>query len=261
MRPSHLLPIAGLTFGLLILAPFARGDGQPDPKQPPAKQPAKQPNADAKAPPVNLPITRVVLFNAGVGYFHREGDVTGDGRLDLRFEEVDVNDLLKSLILTDKDGGKVRAVTYDNRLPVDLTLKGFSVDVTENPTMGQLMHQVRGEKVEVSDKTGGITTGQIVSVERPAPPAMGPDPGELLNLLTDDGLQTFELKQLKKIKFVRPELQAEFKKALELLANARADNKKSVSVVFSGAGKRRVAVGYVTEAPLWKPSYRLSMAE
>ena len=261
MRPSHLLPIAGLTFGLLILAPFARGDGQPDPKQPPAKQPAKQPNADAKAPPVNLPITRVVLFNAGVGYFHREGDVTGDGRLDLRFEEVDVNDLLKSLILTDKDGGKVRAVTYDNRLPVDLTLKGFSVDVTENPTMGQLMHQVRGEKVEVSDKTGGITTGQIVSVERPAPPAMGPDPGELLNLLTDDGLQTFELKQLKKIKFVRPELQAEFKKALELLANARADNKKSVSVVFSGAGKRRVAVGYVTEAPLWKPSYRLSMDE
>ena len=47
---------------------------------------------------------------------------------------------------------------------------------------------------------------------------MGADPGELLNLLTEDGLQTVELKQLKKIKFVRAELQAEFKKALELLA-------------------------------------------
>src|SRR5204862_1869390 len=85
--------------------------------------------------------------------------------------------------------------------------------------------------------------------------------GEVLNVLTDDGLQTVELKQLKKIKFVRAELQADFKKALELLATARGDNKKAVSVVFSGAGKRKVAVGYVTEAPLWKPSYRLTVDE
>ncbi|MDB5311271.1 MAG: hypothetical protein JWO38_5473 [Gemmataceae bacterium] len=255
MRPSHLLPAVGLRFGLFLLAPLARGDSQPRPKLP---VPAPDPKAPA---PVTLPVTRIVLFNAGIGYFHREGDVTGDGRLDLRFAEADVNDLLKSLVLTDKDGGKVRAVTYDNRLPVDITLKTFAVDVTENPTVGQLMHQVRGEKVEVADKTGVVTVGQIVSVERPAPPPMGVDPGELLNLLTDDGLQTVELKQAKKIRFVRPELQAEFRKALELLASARGDNKKAVSVVFSGNGKRRVGVGYVTEAPLWKPSYRLSVDE
>ena len=264
MRPSHLLPVVALTFGLLILAPLARGDGQPDAKQPkpiPKELPKAAPlAADLKLPPAaSLPITRVVLFNAGVAYFHREGDITGDARLDLRFDEGDVNDLLKSLVLTDKDGGKVRAVTYDNRMPLDFTLKGFAVDVTENPTMGQLMHQVRGEKIEATDKTGVMTTGQIVSVERPAVPATGPDPGELVNLLTEDGLQTVELKQLKKIKFVRAELQAEFKKALEMLATARGDNKKAVSVVFSGAGKRKVAVGYVVEAPLWKPSYRLTV--
>jgi hypothetical protein len=264
MRPSHILLVVVLMFGLIPLAPLARGAGQPDTKQPKApKEPPKAlPLADAKLPPaVNLPITRIVLFNAGIGYFHREGDVTGEGRLDLRFDEADVNDLLKSLVLTDKDGGKVRAVTYDNRMPLDFTLKGFAVDVTENPTMGQLVHQVRGEKVEVTDKGGVVTAGQIVSVERPAPPAMGPDPGELVNLLTEDGLQTVELKHLKRIKFVRPELQAEFKKALELLATARGDNKKAVSVVFSGNGKRKVAVGYVTEAPLWKPSYRLTVDE
>ncbi|MBY0460948.1 MAG: DUF4139 domain-containing protein, partial [Gemmataceae bacterium] len=237
--------------------------------------------ADVKLPPAaNLPVTRVVLFTAGVAYFHREGDVTGDARLDLRFEESDVNDLLKSLVLTDKDGGKARAVTYDNRMPLDLTLKGFAVDVTENPTMGQLMHQVRGEKVEVTDNKGVVTVGQIVSVERPTTPAVivtprdedgvsrtipierpNPDRSEILNLLTEDGLQAVELKQLKKIKFVRAELQAEFKKALEMLASARGDNKKAVSVLFSGNGKRKVAVGYVVEAPLWKPSYRLSVDE
>lgn len=262
MRPSHLMPAVGLTFALMILAPLARGDGdgQPKPKQPAPKS-VPEKSADAKIPAVNLPITRVVLFNVGIGYFHREGEVTGEGRLDLRFDEGDVNDLLKSLVLTDKDGGKVRAVTYDNRMPLDFVLKGFAVDVTENPTMGQLMHQVRGEKIEVTNKAGVVTSGQIVSVERQPPPAMAPDPGEILNLLTDDGLQTVELKQLKKIKFVKPELQADFKKALELLATARGDNKKAVSVVFSGVGKRKVAIGYVSEAPLWKPSYRLTVDE
>lgn len=262
MRPTHLLPVVALTFGLAIIGPLARGDGQPDAKSKAIVKEVTKPAADVKLPPaVPLPITRVTLFNAGVAYFHREGEITGDARLDLRFDEADVNDLLKTLVLTDKDGGKVRAVTYDNRMPLDFTLKGFAVDVTENPTMGQLMHQVRGEKVEVTDKTGVMTVGQIVSVERPAIPATGPDPGELVNLLTEDGLQTVELKQLKKIKFVRAELQAEFKKALEMLATARGDNKKAVSVVFSGAGKRKVAVGYVSEAPLWKPSYRLSIDE
>jgi hypothetical protein len=264
MRLSHILPVVVLTFGLIPLAPLARGDGQPDNKAPKAapKEALKAPAGDAKLPPaVTLPVTRVVMFNAGIAYYHREGDVTGEGRLDLRFDEADVNDLLKSLVLTDKDGGKVRAVTYDNRMPLDFTLKGFAVDVTENPTMGQLMHQVRGEKVEISDRHGVATIGQIVSVERQPPPAMGPDPGEILNLLTEDGLQTVELKQAKKIKFVRPELQAEFKKALEMLTTARGDNKKAVSVVFSGNGKRKVAVGYVCEAPLWKPSYRLTVDE
>ena len=257
---SYFLSVAGLTFGLLILAPLVRGDNQPGAKIPIAKPITKE--VDPKAPPaVDLPVTRIVLFNAGIGYFHREGDVTGEGRLDLRFDEADVNDLLKSLVLTDKDGGKVRAVTYDNRMPIDATLKSFAVDVTENPTVGQLMHQVRGEKLEVTDKSGVVSIGSIVSVERQAIPATGVDPGELVNMLTDDGLQTVELKQLKKIKFVRPELQAEFKKALELLASSRGDNKKTVSVVFSGNGKRKVAVGYVTESPLWKPSYRLSVDE
>ncbi|WP_439621139.1 DUF4139 domain-containing protein [Gemmata sp.] len=253
MRP-FVIPLGALSCALLFLAPAVRGEPE---------MPARAAAADAKAvPAADLPVTRIVLFNAGIGYFHREGEVTGDARVDLRFDEADVNDLLKSLVLTDAGGGKPRAVTYDNRLPVEYALKGFAVDVTENPSMGQLLHQVRGEKIEVADKSGTTLTGQIVSVEKPqAGPAAAAAPDERINLLTDDGLQTVELKQVKKLKFVRPELQAEFKKALEVLAASRGDNKKTVSVAFGGNGKRRVAVGYVTEAPLWKTSYRLKIDE
>ena len=54
-------------------------------------------------------------------------------------------------------------------------------------------------------------------------------------------------------------MQAEFHKALDILASAKGDSKKAVSVVFSGNGNRRVGVGYVMEAPLWKPTYRLTV--
>src|SRR5215213_2269088 len=52
-------------------------------------------------PAVTLPITRVVMFNSGVGYFSRSGEVDGDARVDLTFQEADVNDLIKSMVLED----------------------------------------------------------------------------------------------------------------------------------------------------------------
>jgi len=52
-------------------------------------------------PAVSLPMSRVVLFNSGVGYFSRSGEVEGDARVDLTFQETDVNDLLKSMVLED----------------------------------------------------------------------------------------------------------------------------------------------------------------
>jgi hypothetical protein len=253
MRPTHLVPLAGATFALFLLPALA---------QPPAlPKPAK------------LPLTRIVLFNSGVGYFHREGTVDGTARVELKVDAEDVNDLIKSLIAADKDGGTVRAVKYDNRAPAEVTLKAFAVDLTENPTVGQLLHQVRGEKVEVTDKSGALLAGSIVSVDRPTPqviPSTGEgskpaivkpaaDAVEEVLLLTADGLQTVPLKAAKKIKFLKPELKAEFHKALEALAAARGEARKQVGVEFAGNGPRRVSVGYVAEAPVWKPSYRLTL--
>src|SRR6195256_2958932 len=69
-------------------------------------------------PAVSLPMTRVVLFNSGVGYFSRSGEVEGNARVDLSFPEVDINDLLKSMILEDFNGGRIAAVRFDSREPI-----------------------------------------------------------------------------------------------------------------------------------------------
>ncbi|HVL11573.1 MAG TPA: DUF4139 domain-containing protein, partial [Gemmata sp.] len=101
-------------------------------------------------PAVELPITRVVLFNSGVGYYAREGQIEGDARVDLQFQERDINDLLKSMTLRDFDGGRAAAVAYDSREPVARTLASFAVNLNNNPTLSQILTQARGERVEVA---------------------------------------------------------------------------------------------------------------
>src|SRR5262245_61636853 len=57
------------------------------------------------APVTQLPIGQVVLFSSGVGYFQREGQIEGTARVDLSFPVTDINDLIKSMVLRDLDGG------------------------------------------------------------------------------------------------------------------------------------------------------------
>src|SRR5438067_9815980 len=95
-------------------------------------------------PAVGLPVTRVVLFNSGVGYFSRSGEVTDDARVDLAFPEADVNDLLKSMVLEDFNGGRIAAVSYDSGEPISRTLGGLAVNLSRTPTLARSASQVRG---------------------------------------------------------------------------------------------------------------------
>jgi hypothetical protein len=52
-------------------------------------------------------------------------------------------------------------------------------------------------------------------------------------------------------------LQEELNRALGALVSARDQDKKPVSINFTGEGDRRVRIGYVVETPIWKTSYRL----
>ena len=90
--------------------------------------------SDASA---QLPIGQVVLFSSGVGYFQREGTIDGNARVDLSFPVQDINDLLKSMVLRDLDGGHISAVSYDSNAPVEKTLKSFAINLTANPSFGQ----------------------------------------------------------------------------------------------------------------------------
>jgi hypothetical protein len=204
-----------------------------------------------------LPLSRVVLFTSGVGYFQREGTVSGNTDLDLYFKTGDINDLLKSLVVQDLDGGQVRGVTYSSRDPLDRTLKSFAIDLTGNPGLARILDQVRGEEVELL--TSQRITATVVGVE--ARPTGEHTADDYLNVLTDEGMRSIDLKEVRSVRFLNPQLQMQLDQALSLLAESRSAETKRVTIGFLGEGSRRVRVGYLLEAPLWKTSYRLVLGE
>ena len=86
-----------------------------------------------------LPLEKVVLFTSGVGFFQHGGKVDGDAQVEMAFKSEQINDLLKSMVLEDRDGGTVAAVSYASRDPITKTLGTFAVNLTDNPSIGQIL--------------------------------------------------------------------------------------------------------------------------
>jgi hypothetical protein len=237
--------------------------------------------AGAEETAASLPVTAIALFTSGVGYFQHDGSVAGDARLELAFPSRGINDIIKSLILRDLDGGTVTSVTYASRDPITKALKTFAVDLTGNPALAGILQQVRGQQVELTVQefnpyrsatvTAGSTvakvepppvtkvTGTVVGVESRGHPVTGET--AMVNVLTAQGLKSVSIYDVQEVRFLDAKTRADVEQALALIAAAKDLDKKTVAVHFAGAGKRRVRVGYLQETPVWKTSYRLSLGD
>ncbi|MBL8744869.1 MAG: hypothetical protein JNK58_00780 [Phycisphaerae bacterium] len=224
-----------------------------------------------QGPDADLPIRTIVLYRSGVGYFERQGTVQGDQRASLKFETRQVNDILKSMVLLDLDGGKIGAVTYGSKEPLDRRLASFGVDISGAPSIADLFRQLRGAKISATGPDG-VIEGTILGVEtRPvAPPQTtgGGQPGQpfmdsFVTIVAPTGVKAVRIAQISSFNFADAELNNELAKALAAIAEQRAENTKAVDVAFNGdAGKaRRVVVAYIHEMPVWKTSYRLVLPD
>ncbi|HET6252332.1 MAG TPA: hypothetical protein VFE47_31890 [Tepidisphaeraceae bacterium] len=249
MRSSLAAAILASAISAVAL-PTVTAQGQ---VKPPA--PAEKPVADQQA----VPIKQVVLYTSGVGYFEHYGTVKGDGYTELHFKTAQINDILKSLLLEDLDKGKISSVTYASEEPLAHTLKSFDVDLSTAPPLNELLSQLRGASVTATLPQGQVQ-GKILAVEKKQKPAGDKQVVDVwvLDLLLPGGaIKPVELDTVGEIKLDDPKLQQELVKALAAVAAARDQDSKPVAIRFNGQGERRVRIGYVVEAPVWKASYRL----
>ena len=204
----------------------------------------------------DLPLRQVVLFSSGVGYFQREGVVQGDATVQLAFRTEQINDLLKSLVLMDRDGGQIAPVTCAPQEPLARALASFEVDISGNPSLRELLDMLRGTSVEVvGDET---LTGTVVGMEQQQK-SVGESvlTFDVLNLLTDAGVRQVPIWHIKSLKLTDAKVDGDLRQALAALDASRDTDTRPVTLSFRGNGERRVMAAYLLETPVWKTSYRL----
>jgi hypothetical protein len=219
--------------------------------------------AGGKVMPVEVPVRKVVLFSSGVGYFEHFGLVTGHSSTELRFKTTQINDILKSLVLQDLDGGQVDSVVYPSQDPLAKTLRSFQVDLSGNPSLAELLQQLRGSSVRVTIHAEQID-GMILGLEkrqRPVGDHLQPVDVWMLNLIAGGSVRAIPLDEIQRLELEDAQLQEELHKALQALVQSRDQAKKPVLITFRGEGERRVRLGYAVETPIWKTSYRLLLPE
>jgi len=205
----------------------------------------------------DLPISRVVLFSSGVGYFERAGTVQGDTTVELSFRVDQINDMLKSMTLQDMGGGTIGAITYAPQDPLSHTLRSFSVDVIGNESLADLLRSLIGAKVSVVTADATVK-GTVMGVEQQEKSVDDNVVSfDVVNLLSEKGIVQVPIWHMKSVTLAEEKLSSDLTKALAAIAGSRDLDKRTVKIELNGAGAREVAVGYLLETPVWKTSYRL----
>lgn len=252
MRTSAVSrPLVLVLFACLALAPLA-GHGI-------AEEPSSTGGGSVASAEVPLPLTSVVLYSSGVGYFVHDGSITGDADVALAVPVEEVNDFLKSLVVEDLDGGTIDVVRYGSREPAERALASYAVDLSGNPDLAGILSQARGEPVNIVAEN--VVSGALVSVTTRVDVSNGTrHEVPVVTVRTADGLETIDIPDVQRISFARPQLQKELDQAIETLSDDRTTDTRQIRVSFRGTGTRRVRVGYVRQTPVWKTTYRLVLA-
>jgi hypothetical protein len=203
-----------------------------------------------------LPVREVILYKNGVGYFSRAGELQPGESARLEFRAAEMNDVLKSLTLEDRSGGKVSSVRYDSAEPLNRKLAEYPFLVGEGQSLARFLDQLKGSKVEL--RYGSETvTGVVVSARNLA----GDDKrkeGEQVVILTDSGeLRTIDLTAVSSVKFAEARKQEMLREYLTVIDQSRSRDKRSVIIDGAADRQRQLTASYMLPAAVWKSSYRL----
>ena len=213
----------------------------------------------------SLNVSKVVMYQSGVGYVERVGEVKGSS-LTLNIRTDQINDILKSLTVIDRSKGRPVSMT----LPVDRQTLDALSQIPEQITNGgllALLRAFRGANVTIKSR-GKTVTGRIVGVERmtvaPQNRDRSAEPREdwrVTVLDRNDALHPIELSKIKSVNLHDKNLSSGLAKSLDISLNEGDWKKVSLTIQLEGDRNREVALSYIVAMPTWKPAYRLILSD
>jgi hypothetical protein len=243
----------------LTLVAVASGQSSTSPASP----------ADSAA---RLPVTRVILYKNGVGYFEHAGHVRGSQDVNVDFTTAQLNDVLKSLTVLDLGKGRITGVSYNSTAPLEKRLGSLRLPVGENPTTAQFLDALRGARVEI--RSGSLSaSGRLLSIEerevltgRYVPKVDGSADEKAggridltqVSLVSDGGeVRLFDLTPATSVRVTEKDVNEEVGKYLGLVASTRDQDLRRMTISTAGDGERNLLVSYISEVPVWKSTYRI----
>jgi hypothetical protein len=210
----------------------------------------------ALAAAAELPVKQVVLYKHGVGFFERAGKLGPGESARLDFNASEMNDVLKSITIEERGGGKISGLRYDSMDPLGHKLAEFPFQIGAAQPLSVMLDELKGARLELKfgneTVAGAIVNGRLVASSDKQPER------EQLTLMLDGGeLRTLDLSAATGIHFTDPQLQQQFHDYLAALAAARSKEKRSVYIDSTDAKEREVVASYMIPSPVWKSSYRL----
>ncbi len=212
--------------------------------------------ATAAAFAADLPVTQVVLYKHGIGFFERSGKLAAGESARLEFSVTEMNDVLKSLTIEERGGGKISGLRYDAQDPLSHQLAEFPFRIGDAQPLVVMLDQLKGARIEIkigSDNLAGlIVTGrEVEATDKQAQ-------REQLTLLLDNGeMRTVDLSAASGLRLSDTTLQKQFQEYLAAVAAARSKEKRSVYIDSTSAPARELLASYTIPTAVWKSSYRL----
>ena len=209
--------------------------------------------------PVPLPVRNVELYKNGMGFFEHRGAVRGDQTVEITLPGSQLNDVLKSLTVLDLGGGQVSGVNYDSVAPLERRLAEMPIDLASNPGLVPFLNQLRGAAVEVRTPSGPVAGKLMGAQTRTRTVGNGETVQEiLLSLLTAEGqVRLVEMESAGALGISDDALAGDLGRHLEVLASGHRRDIRTLRIRTAGSGERELYIGYTSEAPIWKTTYRI----
>src|ERR1700734_3904172 len=214
---------------------------------------------DAADSAARLPVTRVILYKNGVGYFEHAGQVRGSQDVNVDFTTAQLNDVLKSLTVLDLGKGRITGVSYNSNAPLERRLGSLHLAVGENPTTAQFLDALRGARLEVRSGSESAS-GRLLSIDEREIPIKGDQKVTVdqISIISDSGeVRVFDMTPGTSVRVAEKEVNEEVGKYLGLVASTRDQDLRRMTISTAGDGERDLLVSYISEVPVWKSTYRI----
>jgi hypothetical protein len=208
--------------------------------------------------PGNIPVRRVILYKNGIGYFEHVGRVSGNQTVTVTFNSTQLNDVLKTLTTIDLGSGRVTGVSYNSEAPLAQRLGGLRLPVGEHATRAQLLDALRGARIEA--RAGDrVVTGRLLGVEERNRLKDGETTTVQEMTLVGDGgdIRVVEITPALTVRLAERDATQQVGAYMGLLASARGSDQRQLKIATAGTGDRDLLVGYISEVPVWKTTYRI----